>query len=90
LLIISDHVGGVERERVVVLADALLNAITNPPEGGCTIEGTSPSQGARKLLELEVRRNEVQLRVHSEGEQGWDVAVGLDDFQDALEGIVGA
>ena len=39
-------------------------------------------------LDFEIRRNEVWLQVHAASEQGWDLAVGLDDFQDALEGAV--
>ena len=53
-------------------------------------KGRSPPHGAAKLLDVEVRRNEVLLRVHAAGsEDGWDVAVGLDDFQDALEKVIG-
>jgi hypothetical protein len=40
------------------------------------------------LLDVEVRRNEVLLRARAEVGEGTDVAVGLDDFQDALEGAI--
>jgi len=89
-LTILDSVGNVERERIVVPGDNLLSTIVEPTAGGTTIDGTSAVHGTRKLLEIEIRRNEVLLRAHTEAEDGWDVAVGLDDFQDALEGVVTA
>src|SRR5262249_29790777 len=85
---ISDPAGGQERERIMVQADDLLAALTAPPAGGSTVEGISPPQGAKMLLDLEVRRNEVLLRARRGAEGGWDVAVGLDDFQDALEKVI--
>jgi hypothetical protein len=88
VLTIIEHTGGVERERIMLPPDNLLAAVTDPPPGGCTIEGTSPPHGVKKLLDVEVRRNEVLLRVHAEPEAGSDVAVGLDDFQDALEKVI--
>ena len=89
-LTILDRVGKVVRERIVVPGENLLSTIVEPTAGGATIHGTSPVHGTRKLLEIEIRRNEVLLRAHTEAEDGWDVAVGLDDFQDALEGVVTA
>ena len=88
LLTICDR--DVERERVVVLADPLLGAITQPVDGGSTIDGTSPDTGSTRTLHLEVRRNEVQLRTHADSVPDWDIAVGLDDLQDALEGTLAA
>ena len=88
LLTISEHVGNVERERIVVPADLLLSTIMDPPAGGSTIEAQSASHGNKRLLDIEVRRNEVLLTARAESGDGWDVAVGLDDFQDALEGVV--
>jgi hypothetical protein len=89
VLTISDHVGNVERERILVQPDSLLASVTDRSPGGVTIEGRNPSNGTRKLLEIEVRGNEVLLTVQPELEHGCDVAVGLDDFQDALETVVG-
>ena len=37
---------------------------------------------------MEVRRNEVWLKAGPALGEGVDVAVGLDDFQDALEGAI--
>ncbi len=88
VLTIIDHPGGKERERILVPEDALLAAVTDPPAGGATVEGISPPHGANLLLELEVRRNEVLLRARGAAGEGADVAVGLDDFQDALEGVI--
>jgi len=88
VLIITDHVGNKERSRILVKVDDLLAAVTDPPAGGCTVEGTAPPHGAKMLLDVEVRRNEILFRAHSDSDEGADVAVGLDDFQDALEGLV--
>jgi hypothetical protein len=54
------------------------------------LEGTSPPHGATRFLDMEVRRNEVLLRLHAGPEAGWEVPVGLDDFQGALEGAITA
>ncbi|HYT90219.1 MAG TPA: hypothetical protein VEL76_16040 [Gemmataceae bacterium] len=89
VLTIIDHVGDIERARIMLPPDSLLTTITDPPPGGCTIEGTVPPHGTRQLLDVEIRRNEVLLRVHAEAETGWDAAVGLDDLQDALEKAIG-
>src|SRR3989442_1713092 len=88
VLTIIDHVGGKEQERIMVQADDILAAVTDPPAGGSTVEGIAPPHGEKMLLDLEIRRNEVLLRARRASGQGTDVAVGLDDFQDALEGAI--
>ena len=88
VLTITDHVENQEQERILVQADNLLSAVMDRPPGGSTVEGISPSHGAKMLLDLEVRRNEVLLRARAGSGEGVDVAVGLDDFQDALEGVI--
>ena len=90
VLSITDHVGGQERGRIMVPTGNLLATITDPLPGGCTVEGISPPQGAKMLLDVQVCRNEVQLRARGESGDGSDVAVGLDDFQDALAGVITA
>ena len=90
VLALIDHIGGKERERIMVPTDDLLATITDPPVGGCTVEGISPPQGPKMQLDVEVRRNEVLLRARGETGEGSDVAVGMDDFQDALAGIISA
>jgi hypothetical protein len=87
VLVISDHPAGTERARVLLPTDGLLAAVTDPVPGGSTVEGTSPAYGTRLPLSLEVRRNEVWLTACGEAGAA-DVAVGLDDFQDALEGAI--
>src|SRR5262245_50042112 len=89
LLTLIDHAGGIERERIMVPPDRLLAAVMDRVPGGATLDGRSPPHGASKLLDVEIRRNEVLLRVHAGPEGGCDVAVGLDDFQDALEQAIG-
>ncbi len=84
-LVIYDHASGMEQDRVCVLPDDLIAAIINRPEGGSTIEDAAQAEGTRKHLDVEIRRNEVLLKTRGDSE--WDVAVGLDDFQDALEGV---
>jgi hypothetical protein len=78
----------VERERILVPKDSLLATVLDRRPGGVTIEGRSPPHGAKKWLDVEIRRNEVLLRVRAESEGGADIAVGLDDFQDALEKVM--
>ena len=89
VLIIKDNDGSKERERILVRVDDLLSTITGPTPGGCTVEGVSPAHGWKMLLQVEVRRNEVWLTTaRPTSGEGTDVAVGLDDFQDALEGAI--
>jgi hypothetical protein len=88
VLAIIDHAGGKEEMRVMVQQDDLLAAVTEPPEGGATVAGVSTPDGAKIQLDVEVRRNELQLRARASFGQWSDVAVGLDDFQDALEGVI--
>ena len=88
VLTVVDHAGGAELGRILVAADDLLAAVTDPPAAGSTVQGICPPHGANLLLESEVRRNEVWLRLHAGSGEGADVAVGRDDFQDALEGAI--
>jgi hypothetical protein len=88
VLVIKDHDRGEERERILVQVDDLLAAITDPVPGGRKVEGTSPAHGRKMLLQVEIRRNEVWLTTQSDTGKGADVAVGLDDFQDAVEGAI--
>jgi hypothetical protein len=88
VLIINEHEGNKERERILVPVEGLLLAVTDPTPGGRTVEGVSPANGQKLLLQVEVRRNEVWLTVGPESGGGTDVAVGLDDFQDALEAAI--
>ena len=57
VLTLTDHVGGVERERIMVQPEGLLAAVMDRTPGGCTVEGTSPPHGAKRLLDVEVRGN---------------------------------
>ena len=88
VLIMRDTDGSKERERILVPVDDLLSAITDPIPGGCTVEGLSPAHGWKMLLQVEIRRNEVWLKARPLSGEGADVAVGLDDFQDAIEGAI--
>lgn len=88
VLTFIDHVGGKERERVMVQAEDLMAAVTNPPAGGSKVEGIAPPHGEKMQLNLEVCRNEVLLQARGSG-PGTDVAVGLDDFVDAVGAAIG-
>ena len=88
VLIILDHKGGEERGRILIGTDDLLATITGAPPTGSTVEGISPPQGAKMLLDVEVKHNEVQLTARTGSGEEADVAVGFDDFQDALEGVI--
>jgi hypothetical protein len=74
-----------DRGKIVVPADDLIARLADPPAGVASLTGTSPLYGGRKWLDLEVRRNEVLLKVRTDAGDGRDIAVGLDDFQDAVE-----
>jgi len=82
LFVIRDRTGNVERERIVLDADDLLNTIAEPPKGGRSISDHSP--GGTRTLDIDVRRNEVLLCVRPDDGEGCDIAVGLDDLTDAL------
>jgi hypothetical protein len=89
VFLISDHVGNIERGRILVPQDSLMSAVMDQVPGGVSIEGKFPPNGAKRLLEVEVRHNEVLLNLRGESGTGCDIAVGLDDFQDALEKTIG-
>jgi hypothetical protein len=96
VLAIKEEVAGQwkkeERELagVTVREDDLIPALTDPVPGGAVVEGISPTHGWKMLLKVEVRRNEVWLTARpATGLVGEDVAVGLDDLQDALDEAIG-
>src|SRR5262245_8057937 len=74
-----------DRDAIVVPAEPLLAALIDRPAERSTIRSVSAAGEARTLLDITVRGNEVLLWVRTETGSGWDVAVGFDDFQDALE-----
>ena len=86
VLTLTDSVGSFERGWIKVPGEHILAAIMTPPAGGSTIEGILQPRGGRMTLDVEVRRNEVWLSIHP-GDAA-DIAVGLDDLQDALEGVI--
>ncbi|HZZ80252.1 MAG TPA: hypothetical protein VFE62_17190 [Gemmataceae bacterium] len=86
VLTITDTAGQHERGWISVPAESLLTAIIEPGVGGTTVVGLRQPNTAKTTLNVEVRRNEVQLAMHP-GDQA-DIAVGLDDLQDALEGVI--
>lgn len=88
VLTFIDHKEGKERDRLMVSSDDLLASITEATSGGCTVQGVSPPQGERIQLNVEIRRNEVLLGTRADSGKQTDVAVGLDDFQDALESVI--
>jgi hypothetical protein len=74
-----------DQPKILVPAAEVVAVLTDAAPGARTIEGTSPVYGKRELLDIEVRRNEVLLWVRPESGDGWDIAIGFDDFQDAIE-----
>jgi hypothetical protein len=87
VLTITDHATNKEQQRILVQVEELLHAVTDPPAGGTSVPGIVPPHGLPLRLDLEVRRNEVLLTVRTG--TGIDVAVGLDDFRDGLESVIG-
>ena len=88
VLILTDSAGGRELERVLVPQGALLATVTDPTPGGSTVEGVSPARGSKMTVGIEIRRNEVWIEAGEVQGPRSDVAVGPDDFQDALEGAI--
>jgi hypothetical protein len=73
--------------RLVVPAARLEDALLGRPAGGTAVEGVCPESATPGQLVVEVRGNEVLLCARPAAGDGWDVAVGLDDFLDALEEV---
>jgi hypothetical protein len=74
-----------DHDKILVPLEPLLTALIDRPAERSTIKGESANREATKLLDITVRRNEVMLWVRTETGNAWDIAVGFDDFQDALE-----
>jgi hypothetical protein len=72
-------------DRIVVPPDELVSAVIDRPAEQTTIRGVVPDGEASRRLDITVRGNEVVVSVSSEAGNAWDIAVGFDDFQDALE-----
>jgi hypothetical protein len=85
LLHFRDPEGFGDLDMVVVPTDALLAALIDRPAERTTIPSESAPGEARKILDVEIHRNEILLWVRTETGRSWDIAVGFDDFQDALE-----
>jgi hypothetical protein len=81
----SDGTSDLDGDAIQVDGGALIAALIDGPADRSTIRGTDAAGSALKRLDVAVRGNEVQLWVRTETGTGWDVAVGLDDLQDALE-----
>ena len=86
VLTLTDTVGLFERGWISVPGKHLVAAIMEPSPGGSRIEGLRQKGSGIMTLDVEVRRNEVLLSVHPA--DAADIAVGLDDLQDALEGVI--
>jgi hypothetical protein len=73
-------------DRIVVDPNTLLTAVIDRPAEQTRISGVGAAVGeASRRLDITVKGNEVVLAVQTETGNGWDIAVGFDDFQDALE-----
>ncbi|CAN5251465.1 hypothetical protein BH10PLA2_BH10PLA2_33180 [soil metagenome] len=89
ILMVCDHKDETKRHRILLQPDDLMGTVMERVQGNTSIEGKSPSLGNKKLLDLEIKRNEVLLQIRTETATESDIAVGLDDFQDALEKAIG-
>ena len=85
LLHSRDEEGYSDLDRIVVEPELLLAALIDRPTERTTIKSDGAKGEARKALDIEIRKNEVTLWVRTETGRTWDIAVGFDDFQDALE-----
>jgi len=87
-LTIVDHQGRKEQGRICLQPDNLVDAITATPPRAATVAGLPSPNGTKMNISVEVRRNEVWLTMSSDSGEGADIAVGFDDLQDALEGVI--
>jgi hypothetical protein len=88
VLTFIDHAAKKEQGRILVQPDDLMRVTMDATPGGSTVEGVAPPHGSKMHLAVEVRHNEVLLKTRTETAEGPDIAIGLDDFQDALEGAI--
>lgn len=88
VLTFIDHRGGKEQGRILVPMEDLLASVTEPPADGSTIEGMAPPSGPKLQMKVEVHRNEVLLTVSTDSTPVTDIAIGLDDLQDAMEKVM--
>ena len=72
-------------DTIVVASDPLLAALIDRPAERTTIPSVAAEGESAKSLDMIVRGNEVMLWIKAEAGPSWDIAVGFDDFQDALE-----
>jgi hypothetical protein len=87
VLTITDHATNKEQQRILVQPEDVISAMTDPPAGGTSIAGVAPPHGIKMQMNIEVRRNEILLQVQAGADLSADIAVGLDDFQDALKQV---
>lgn len=88
VLTIIDHRGRKEQGRISLAADDLVAAVTDAAARTTPIKGLPSPNGVKWQLVVEVRRNEVWLTMSSDAGDATDIAVGFDDLQDALEGVI--
>lgn len=84
VLTIVRHAGDLELRRIKVGVDDLLAAVAGSWVSGSRAEGTHPLNGKVMQLGIETDRNEVLLTVRQGSDPAADIAVGTDDFRDAL------
>ena len=87
VLTLADIKGGKEHGRIKVNSDVLVGAIMNPVIGGSKVESMPQPHEGEMRLQIEVRRNEVLIQIRNDNGIIADIAVGLDDIQDGLEGV---
>lgn len=72
-------------DAIVVPTDALMSALIDQPADRTTLDAVTADGQPAGQLDITVRRNEVMLWARTPAGDAWDIAVGFDDFQDALE-----
>lgn len=87
-LTIIEHRGRKELGRIALQPDSLVAAVTDATSPNSMLEGVDSTSGTKLQMGIEVRRNEVWLTLSSAAGKGPDIAVGFDDLQDALEGVI--
>jgi hypothetical protein len=88
ILTLVDHAAKKEQGRISILADDFVAAVTDAPPEGASIQSLPSPHATKSQMHVQVRRNEVWLTMNSDAGESADIAVGFDDLQDALEGVL--
>ncbi len=74
-----------DRGKIVVSRQAIDEVLGKPPGHLMTLDGTVENPAGPQQLDLQIKGGDVLLAEKTAAGDGWDIAVGLDDFIEAFE-----